>query len=652
MKHPIRRRFMYLGFQGLRALIQWLPLGVARALGRWLGLLAYAILPGQRRLTEAHLSYALGETLTSTQRRRIACDMFRNLGQTAMEWLVLPRLSEADLQRLITSEGVEHVRQALARGHGAILVGAHFGNWELVPLYLRSLGFEGAVLARRLRYPEYESFLITLRSSRGVATFARGSLKDVAKLLRSNQLFGILPDQDVDSLEGVFVNFFGHPAHTLIGPAALSLMTGAPILPCFMIREGARFRLVIEPAVTAPSTTGRTQAIAQLTQAWSERMESYIRRYPDHWTWMHRRWKTQPPQDSNRPHESSSHGPMRMIQPAVTLTMVATCVSLMTLLGGCGKSSMGQSTQHGSDKTTKSSTTDSKTALPAADSQASQQMSGFTLTGYQVDGSKRWQLDGKGASVDVNIVTVHEPDAMGYDPGRTAHLTASVAQINQTNRHVRLEQDVTIHTSDGLWFTSPVLHWIPDQNQVATDLPVRIETDHMLLRGRGLSGFTQLKHATIFQDIELVLNPSNHELPIGGAKQVIITCDGPLSFDYEHNVATFEQNVHVHDPNGELFSDKLVAYLDQASHTIRYADAMGHVRIYQNHNTASSERAVYEPTIGKITLVGKPSLLLFPSSKEGEGPQLSFDGLGTTEHASHPSSKKSKFLSGEQSSTQ
>ena len=156
MKHPIRRRFLYLGFQTLRALVRWLPFGLARAVGRHLGRLAYVVLPAQRRLTLAHLEFALGDALTSSQRRRIAQRVFMNLGQNVLEWLLLPRLSTKALQQLVISEGVDHVRQALAKGDGAIIVTAHFGNWEFIPLYLKSLGFDGAVLARRLRYPEYE----------------------------------------------------------------------------------------------------------------------------------------------------------------------------------------------------------------------------------------------------------------------------------------------------------------------------------------------------------------------------------------------------------------------------------------------------------------------------------------------------------------
>jgi len=627
---------MYLGFQGLRGVAQVLPFGASRVVGGALGLAAYGILGAQRRLTEDHLAYAFGESLTPSQRRRVARRVFTNLGRSAVEWLQLPRLSSNDLQRLVASDGVKHLRRAIKQGRGAILLTAHFGNWEVIPPYIISLGFKGGVLARRLRYPEYESFIVSMRGAKGIPTFTRGSLKEVATLLRANQIIGMLPDQDIDSVDGVFVNFFGHPAYTPIGPAALSLMTGSPILPCFLIREGAGFRLVIEPPLSAPQAADRTQALTLLTQAWSAVIESYVRRYPDHWVWMHRRWKTQPAQNAQGSGlraqgispEPRAQNP-QPLHPAVSLLLVACCWLLAAAIGGCAKPAPPTSkTAPATEQTT---------------AEADRQMSGFTLTGYEVDGTKRWELEGTGASAEREIVTIRHPNAKSYDPERTAYLTASVAQVNQQNRHVRMEHEVTIHTSDGLWFAAPVLYWIPDQNQVATDQPVRMETDHMLVYGRGFRALTQLKHATILEDVELVLNPSDHEAQgaaapgqpfaqAGADKHVTITCDGPLTFDYENNIATFEQRVHVKDPNGDLYSDKLIAYLNQATHTIRYAEAIGRVRIEQHQNTAHSDRAVYEPAIGKITLVGKPSLVVYPSEGH-ETPTLAFGGLTTTPDA-------------------
>jgi len=379
---------MYLGFQGLRAIVQRLPLSMARSLGRSIGRAAYGVLPAYRRLAEEHLGYAMGEALSVAARRQVTRGVFRHLGQTAVEWLWLPAHSDGELNGFIVSEGIEHLRAALARGNGVIALTGHVGNWEMIPLYLRSLGFQGGVLARRLRYPEYESFLIRLRGARGVPTLARGSLKEVATLLRANQIVGVLPDQDVDSLEGIFVDFFGHPTYTPVGPAALSLMTAAPIVPCFMIREGSRFRLVIEPALPTPSSADRKQAMAALTQAWSRVVESYIRRYPEQWVWMHRRWKTQPTVVnsgqwsvvSGQPHKGEAANASEQIRTAVRqrphpawllLLLVTGHWSLVTVMG-CGKPPKPSATEK---------------AEWASD--ASQKMSGFTLTGYEEDGRKR-----------------------------------------------------------------------------------------------------------------------------------------------------------------------------------------------------------------------------------------------------------------------
>jgi len=600
---------MYLGFQGLRGFSQVLPLGIARRMGRALGAAAYALLHAQRDLTLRHLAYALTD-LPPSQRERIARNVFINLGQNAMEWLRLSRYSLSDVQRLVTCDGIEHLRQALAQGRGAILIAGHFGNWELIPLYVKSLGFEGGVLARRMRHPEYESFLIAMRQRLGVTTFARGSLRDVARVLRANQVIGMLPDQDIDSLEGVFVEVFGHPAHTPIGPAALSLMTGAPLIPCALIREGARFRLCLEPPIPHPRTADRAQALHLMTQQWSDVLASYIRRYPEQWVWMHRRWKTQPSASAvpvasaSSSHSAAAASVTAHAQPVLPLVLLSACSLLLTGMIGCAKS--------GGSKPASEQTVSN----PMTGSNLTEQMSEFTLTGYEPDGDKRWELRGRGATVEDQVVTILQPNAVGYDPARQAYLTASAAQMHQVTRRVRLEHDVTIHTSDGLWLTSPVLHWMPDRDEMATDQPVRIETDHMLLRGRGATGFAKLKQATLLQDIEMVLNPNDHAPSTGG--QVTITCDGPLSFDYQHNIATFERNVHVQDPSGDLYSDVLIAYFEEATRTIRYAEAVGHVKIHQQGNTAASERAIYEPAVGKITLVGRPSLLIYPSH---DGPE-------------------------------
>ena len=606
---------MYGLFLTLRGLAQALPLEGARWLGRALGQIAYWVLPAYRRLSIEHMAFGLGDALNAKQREQVTRRLFANLGQTFLEWLYLPKLTSKDLQSLISGEGINHIREVLAKGNGAIVVSPHFSNWELIAIYLRSLGFQGGILARRLRYSEYEAFLIAMRGDKGVNTFVRGSVREVAKLLRENQIIGLMPDQDTDSLEGIFIDFLGHPAYTPVGPAALSVMTGAPIIPCFMVREGKKFRLMIEPAVAAKTTVDRKEAMKTITQEWSDVMASYIKRYPEQWVWMHERWKTQPPVsggESSAPNASTAPRGPQVWHPVFSCLLIAGFGLLFAAsIAGCGKPTAQQP-----------KTPAAQAGAPGSD----QQMTGFTIAGYdEENGAKRWELEGTRASMDGEMVLIQEPNAIGHDAERTAYLTARHARVNERTHQVQLQEDVTIHTTDGIWLTTPHLSWVPDQNLVTTGAPVRIESDHFLLRGNGMRGYSELKTATILKDIELVLNPTDDEPVNRERKQVIITCEGPLALDYKRSIATFEKNVHVNDPNGDMYSDVLVAYLNPDTRTIRYAEANGNVRIFQQKHQANSDRAVYEPAIGKITLVGKPSLLLSTTSPRQQ-PGLVLEG--------------------------
>jgi len=312
-KHPIRRQWMRVGFWLFVGLVGWLPLGVAQVLGTLLGYVGYALLSRDRRLTLEHLRDALGPAASPATRHEVARGVFVNLGRTVAEWCVLRRLSPGAIRRLIRVEGLAHLERAFEKGRGVIVLSGHFGNWELLAMAVTALGFRGGVWARPLRYPEYEGFLRRMRRRHGIKTYVRGSLQEAIRALKHNTIVGVVPDQDVDSLEGVFVDFFGHPTYTPVGPAALAQVTGAPIVPCFVLRDGRRFRVVIEEPILAGGHPDRKLDLLRMTQAWSRTVEASIRRSPDHWVWMHRRWKTQPPE----PAGLSPGSPARRVEEAI-----------------------------------------------------------------------------------------------------------------------------------------------------------------------------------------------------------------------------------------------------------------------------------------------------------------------------------------------
>ena len=297
MKCPMLRRVLWISFHVLRVIVLALPLSVAQALGAALGTVGYVVARSYRRLTLQHLAQAVGAETTERQRRRIARRLFRHLGMNVIEWFSLSKLDARCLERhyIVPPGAVERVRTALARGRGVVMLSAHLGNWEYLAAYFGMLGFPGTVIARRLRYPEYEQFFLELRRANGVATFdRRNAFQDLVRRLRAGECLGILPDQDVDSVDGVFVDFFGRPAYTPVGPVALALVSGAVILPSYTVREGGRHKILIEEPLELVRTGDRQRDLVENTQRWSRITESYIRQYPDQWVWMHRRWKTQP----------------------------------------------------------------------------------------------------------------------------------------------------------------------------------------------------------------------------------------------------------------------------------------------------------------------------------------------------------------------
>ncbi|MEA3305391.1 MAG: lysophospholipid acyltransferase family protein, partial [Candidatus Omnitrophota bacterium] len=180
---------------------------------------------------------------------------------------------------------------------GLIVLGSHFGNWEMSSVGGVAVGLDVTVIARRIYYRRYNDFLVSIRESKGVKTLYRDEkniLRKSLQVLRSNNVLGIVPDQDVDSVDGIFVDFFGKPAYTPTGPVIMAMLSGAPMLPTFMIRENGKFRLFAEEPIYVKNSGDRKQDIIGYTRRWSNVVEKFIRRYPSQWVWMHKRWKSKP----------------------------------------------------------------------------------------------------------------------------------------------------------------------------------------------------------------------------------------------------------------------------------------------------------------------------------------------------------------------
>jgi KDO2-lipid IV(A) lauroyltransferase len=295
MKFKYRRYYLYYLGRALAFGFYILPLSVGLFIARAAGDLAFHVLARYRRIAIANLGEAFGSEKSEAEIRTIARKVFRNMAMIAVEMIRFPKVDASNIDRYVRMENAHIVDESFRAGRGTILLTGHFGNWELLAMTLRVKGYPGVAVGRKIYFHKYDEYLNRLRKIHDVNVIDREeSPRAFLRILKKNNIVGILADQDVDSVDGVFVNFFGKSAYTPIGPVVLAKATGATIVPAFIIREGLHHRFVVDRPVALAETGDKEKDIVTNTQAWSDVLESFIRRYPDQWVWVHRRWKTRP----------------------------------------------------------------------------------------------------------------------------------------------------------------------------------------------------------------------------------------------------------------------------------------------------------------------------------------------------------------------
>ena len=264
--------------------------------GQAVGALARMVLPHLRLHAEINLQLAFPD-LDEQGRRRILRGTFRNLGRLLGEVSQFPRFNRENISSVVVYEGLENFLQAQAQGRGVILLTGHIGAWEL-SVYAHSIyGHPMSFLARRVDNPLVERLAESYRARYGNRSIdKRGSLREVMKTLKAGGVVGILADLNTSREEGVFCDFFGVQACSTAGVAALALRTGAVVLPGYIVwDETARIhRLHFEPPLETISTGNQKEDVVTNTARYTKTLESIIRRYPDQWLWIHRRWRTRP----------------------------------------------------------------------------------------------------------------------------------------------------------------------------------------------------------------------------------------------------------------------------------------------------------------------------------------------------------------------
>jgi tetraacyldisaccharide 4'-kinase len=285
----------HLAVRALIAVLRVVPDRLVRVSGSVLGLAFHTFDRAHRRIAERNLAAAF-PLWPAAARRAIGRRAFAHFGRLLFELLKFSTLSPEAMLARVEFEGEERARLAYSQKKGVLFFTGHFGFWELHAiahaLKLEPIG----VLARALDNPRLNVALERIRQQTGnTVIYRQGTIRRVMRMLHAGQGVALLIDQHIQSRDAVYVDFFNRPAATTSALAALALRTGAPVVPVFALPLGpGRYRVIYEHPVEPPPADS-AQAVREFTQRCTDVLEMHVRRNPELWLWMHRRWRDSGP---------------------------------------------------------------------------------------------------------------------------------------------------------------------------------------------------------------------------------------------------------------------------------------------------------------------------------------------------------------------
>jgi KDO2-lipid IV(A) lauroyltransferase len=293
----MRQRLEYALAWPLIKVLSLLPRSLSRAAAISLAWLVYLLHGRLRHVGMRNLALAFPEKKRS-ERARILRGEFTSLGRQLAEVCQFPRYTRENVSRVVVYDGFENYERAFARGKGVLFLTAHFGGWELSAFVHSLHGHPMHVVVRNLDNAYLDRLIQSYRSMHGNTTVNKDNfVRGLLAAMKAGEVVGILMDTNMTPPQGIFVNFFGVPACTASGLARIALRTDAAVIPTFTIWDPTlrKYRLRFDPAVHLGRTGNDEDDIVVNTQVFTKITEDYVRRYPEQWLWVHRRWKTRPP---------------------------------------------------------------------------------------------------------------------------------------------------------------------------------------------------------------------------------------------------------------------------------------------------------------------------------------------------------------------
>lgn len=263
-------------------------------LGKILGGIYYRLAARQRDRAARQMVESLH--VTEPEAYRLTRESFVNIGRNFLEIMYMPRLSRDNFTEYMEIDHIGRMKDALAEGHGVVILTGHIGNWEWLSAAITFSGIPVTAIIKRQPNEQHTRLLNEFREMVGVEVFSRGTteLVGAAKALKKGKTLGFLADQDAGPT-GAFIDFLGKTASTPLGPAVFSKRFSSPIVPAFIVRKpDGKHKVLIKEPLYYKDTGNEQQDLYDITLAMTKVVEDVIKAYPTQWLWFQKRWNTKP----------------------------------------------------------------------------------------------------------------------------------------------------------------------------------------------------------------------------------------------------------------------------------------------------------------------------------------------------------------------
>ncbi len=241
-------------------------------------------------------------SISSSEAEKLRNKCYETFVINSMEMAKLKYISDEEVSSLLEVEGLNYLDEALKRGKGVIIVSGHFSVWEIIPQWLALKGYKVTTVVRRQNNKYADQWFEEMRNCHGAKTTDSGmGLREILKALRKGYILALMMDQD-NGKQGIFVKFMNKWASAPVGPALISLKTKAPVVPLYIFPNfNGKHLFKIYPAFYPENYENTVEGQQKLTSDYTALHEEIIKKYPEQWFWLHRRWKTQPKDSPNNP---------------------------------------------------------------------------------------------------------------------------------------------------------------------------------------------------------------------------------------------------------------------------------------------------------------------------------------------------------------